>query len=161
VTGLPNIAVRHHAALLVGCLVACALPGIIGAQFEPGPWYEQIEKSSLTPPGWVFPVVWTTLYALIGIALYLFLVHAPERERRGALAVFVIQLVLNAAWSWLFFGLHQTGLALVEIVVLWLSIVTTIVLFRRHSPTAAILLVPYAVWVGFASYLNFAIWRAN
>lgn len=160
-TGLPNIAIRHHALLLVACILGCALPGVIGSQFEPGDWYAALAKSSLTPPGWAFPVVWSVLYLSIGIALYLFLVHAPERERRGALAVFAVQLALNAAWSWLFFGRHQIGLAFVEIVLLWLSIVTTIVLFRRHSRTAARLLVPYVVWVGFASYLNFAIWRAN
>lgn len=160
-TGLPHVAVRHHAVLLIGCLIISALPGVVGSQFQPGEWYAGIEKSPLTPPGWVFPVVWTSLYAMIGIALYVFLVHAPERARRPALVVFGIQLALNAAWSWLFFGLHTTGLALVEIVVLWLSIVATIVLFRRHSRGAALLLAPYAVWVGFASYLNFAIWYAN
>jgi tryptophan-rich sensory protein len=160
-TGLPNIVVRKHVALLLGCILASCLPGIIGAQFEPGEWYAQLEKSSLTPPGWVFPVAWNALYLSIGVALYLYLVHAPERERRGALAVFGIQLVLNGAWSWLFFGRHDVGTALVEIVVLWISILATMRAFARHSPFAAKLLVPYLGWVTFAAYLNFVIWHAN
>lgn len=160
-TGLPNIAVRHHAALLVGCIVASCLPGVIGAQFEPGEWYSHIEKSALTPPGWVFPVAWTTLYISIGVSFYIYLLYAPARGRRGALAVFAGQLVLNAAWSWLFFGRHLIGTALVEIVLLWASIIGTMFAFSRHSRFAAKLLVPYLAWVTFATYLNFAIWRAN
>ncbi|MBA2539324.1 MAG: tryptophan-rich sensory protein [Deltaproteobacteria bacterium] len=160
-TGLPNIALRHHAALLLGCIVASCLPGVIGAQFEPGEWYAQLEKSALTPPGWVFPIMWTALYISIGVALYIYLVHAPARGRRGALAVLAGQLVLNAAWSWLFFGRHLIGTALVEIVVLWVAILATMFAFARHSRFSAKLLVPYLVWVTFATYLNFVIWLGN
>jgi tryptophan-rich sensory protein len=160
-TGLPNIAVRHHVAVLVGCVVLSCLPGLVGSTFQPDAWYAALDKSALTTPGWVFPIAWTALYISIGVALYVYLVHAPERARRPALAVFGIQLVLNAAWSWLFFGRHAPGAALIDIAVLWVSIVATIFAFMRHSRLAGLLLVPYAVWVTFASYLNFAIWRAN
>ncbi len=157
-TGLPHIAVRHHVVALIACLAISALPGVVGSAFEPDAWYAAVEKSSLTPPGWVFPIVWTALYLSIGIALYLYRLHATDRR---ALVVFAIQLVLNGAWSWLFFGLHEPGLALIDIALLWLSIIGTMVLFSRASRVAAVLLVPYLAWVSFASYLNFAIWRAN
>ena len=159
-TGLPNVAVRHHVATFVGCVLIALLPGVIGSAFAPDAWYSSLEKSSLTPPGWVFPVAWTALYLMIGISLYAFLVSA-DGERRPALVVFGIQLVLNGAWSWLFFGLHEPGLALVDIALMWLSILATIVKFGRESKLAAGLLVPYLLWVSFASYLNFAIWAAN
>lgn len=159
-TGLPQIAVRHYLATLIGCLLIGILPGAVGMAFGPDAWYVGLEKSSLTPPNWVFPVAWTTLYITIGISLYAFVMKSPG-DRRPALAVFAVQLVLNAMWSWLFFGLHQPGLALVDIVLMWLSIVGTIVMFARGSKLAAGLLVPYLLWVSFATYLNFAIWSAN
>lgn len=158
-TGLPHIAVRHHVATLIGCLVIAMLPGVIGSVFEPDAWYAALDKSALTPPGWVFPIVWSALYLSIGVALFVFLLHT---DRRGpALAMFAVQLVLNGVWSWLFFGRHAPGAALIEIVLLWLSIAGTIALFSRASRLAAGLLVPYLAWVSFASYLTFAIWRAN
>ena len=159
-TGLPQIAVRHYIATFVGCLLIALLPGAIGSAFPPDAWYFGLEKSSLTPPNWVFPVAWTSLYVMIGISLYAFVMKA-DGKRRPALVVFAIQLVLNGAWSWLFFGLHQPGLAPVDIVLMWLPIVATIVTFGRDSKLAAALLVPYLLWVSFASYLNFAIWSAN
>lgn len=158
-TGLPQIAVRHIATF-VGCLLIALLPGAVGSAFTPDAWYLGLEKSSLTPPGWVFPVAWTSLYITIGISLYAFLITA-DGNRRPALVVFATQLVLNGAWSWLFFGKHQPGLALVDIVLLWFSIVATIAMFGRRSKLAAVLLVPYLLWVSFATYLNFAIWSAN
>lgn len=160
-TGLPNVAVRHHAAMLVGCVLLAFLPGMIGSSFGPDAWYAAIVKSSLTPPGWVFPIAWTTLYLAIGIALFVYLLHAPERTRRPTLALFGIQLVLNGAWSWLFFGLHAPGAALLDIALLWLAIAGTLYGFARHSRLAAGLLVPYLAWVSFASYLNAVIWIAN
>ncbi len=159
-TGLPQIAVRHHIATLVGCLLVSLLPGVFGSAFSPDAWYFALEKSSLTPPNWVFPVAWTSLYIMIGISLYAFLMYA-DGKRRPAVIVFAIQLVLNGAWSWLFFGRHEPALALVDIILLWLSIIALIYMFGRESKLAAGLLVPYVLWVSFATYLNFAIWSAN
>lgn len=160
-TGLPIVSPRRHTALLVGCLVASFSPGVFGARFQPGDWYAQLAKSPLTPPGWVFPIAWTTLYITIGVALYVMLLHTSGRERRLPLAVFAIQLVLNGAWSWLFFGHHAVAAALIEIGLLWISIAAMAIVFARHSRFAGKLLLPYLAWVSFATYLNFEIWRAN
>lgn len=160
-SGWPNVSLRRHALLLGACILVGFAPAAFGAAFPPGEWYAQLDKSVLTPPGWVFPVAWSLLYLAIGIALYLFLVQAPPRKRRAALVVFGVQLVLNGLWSWIFFGLHAVGAALVEIVALWLAIVATMIVFRRHSAASAKLLVPYLVWVSFATYLTFAIWSMN
>jgi tryptophan-rich sensory protein len=160
-TGLPDVAFGRYAALLAGCLLLAFLPGITGAQFPPDVWYAGLVKPALTPPGWVFPVVWSLLYITIGLSLFVFLLHVPADARRLPLAVFGVQLVLNGAWSWLFFGHHAIGLALVEMIGLWIAIVATMVVFARHSRFAAKLLVPYLAWVTFATYLTYAIWRAN
>jgi tryptophan-rich sensory protein len=160
-SGWPNVSLKRHALLLGACLLVSFLPGVFGAAFPPGEWYVHLDKSALTPPGWVFPIAWTLLYIAIGVALYLFLVQAPPPKRRGALVVFGVQLVLNALWSWIFFGLHEIGAALVEIVALWLAIVATMIVFGRHSRVSAKLLLPYLLWVSFATYLTFAIWIMN
>jgi len=160
-TGLPIVSLRRHAALLVGCIIVSFVPGVFGAQFQPGDWYARLAQSPLTPPGWVFPIVWTTLYITIGVALYGMLIDTSGRERRIPVAVFVIQLVLNGAWSQVFFGSHAVAAALIEIGALWLSIVAMVFAFARHSRFAGKLLLPYLAWVSFATYLNFEIWRAN
>jgi benzodiazapine receptor len=157
-SGWPNVSFARYAALVIGCLAAGLAPGLVGARFQPGAWYEQLARSPLTPPGWVFPTVWTVLYLMIGIALFIVII---EGGRRLALVAFGMQAVLNAAWSWLFFGRHAVGAALVEIVVLWLAIVATIAVFARHSRAAAWILVPYLAWVSFATYLTFEVWRLN
>jgi len=146
---------------LLLCLLIAFVPGAIGGRFRPGEWYAALAKPPLTPPGWIFPVVWTLLYAMMGVALFLVWRRREAQLRRPALAVFAAQLVLNAAWSWLFFGLHRPDLAFLDIVLLWLLILASIVLFRRIRPLAAALLVPYLAWVSFASYLNFMLWRLN
>lgn len=139
------------------CLVLAFLPGVVGSWFGPGEWYDGVTKSALTPPGWVFPIAWTTLYITIGVSLYLFLSRTPPGARRVPLIAFGAQLVLNGLWSYLFFGLHAPGIALVEIVVMWISILATIIAFSRTSRAAALLLLPYLAWVSFATYLNAAI----
>lgn len=144
-------------ATLLGCLLVSFAPGIVGSRFGPGDWYDSIEKSPLTPPGWVFPVAWTLLYALMGIALWRFLETTRTARSRGV-ALFGTQLVLNGLWSYLFFGLHQPGAALVEIAMLWIAIAASLIEFARHSRTAAALLAPYLAWVSFAAYLNFFVW---
>jgi benzodiazapine receptor len=150
---------RPRALRLLACLAASFAPGVIGSRFEPGAWYQTIEKSALTPPGWVFPVVWPVLYLMMGVALWRFLEAAPRRDRSIGAALFAVQLVLNGLWSYLFFGLQRPGLALVEILLLWASIAAVITVFHRHSRLSAGLLVPYLAWVSFAAFLNFEVWR--
>jgi len=144
---------------------ASLLAGIIGSFFTapsiPG-WYTTIEKSMLTPPSWVFGPVWTLLYILMGIAAFLVWQKGLQsRVVRAALLVFFVQLVLNATWSIIFFGYQNPGLALVDIALLWLAIVCTMKRFYPVSKTAAYLLLPYLLWVSFATYLNFTIWTLN
>lgn len=144
-------------------LVAVALsvaPGIIGSIFGPGEWYASLDKSPLTPPGFVFPIVWTALYFMMGIALWQFWESdAPGDAKRVGTALFAVQLVLNGMWSYLFFGLQRPDLALLDIVLLWTAIAASIVAFARYRRSAALLLAPYLAWVTFATYLNFEIWR--
>jgi translocator protein len=145
---------------LVGWVALPLLAGLVGSQFEPGTWYAGLEKPPWNPPSWVFGPVWTTLYVLMGVAAWL----VWDRSGAGAsaaLTLFVVQLVLNAAWSWLFFGLQSPGLALIEIVVLWALIVATTMLFWRVRAGAGALMLPYLAWVTFATALNFEIWRLN
>ncbi|KIU30171.1 CrtK protein [Sphingomonas melonis] len=124
-------------------------------------WYVALQKPALTPPGWVFPVAWTSLYILLGLAVALIL-HARGARGRGlALAVFAVQFALNLAWTPLFFGAHRIGAALVVIVaMLLLSIVTTL-LFGRIRTAAAWLMVPYMVWISFAGVLTWRIGQLN
>jgi translocator protein len=136
------------------------LAGVVGSQFQPGEWYATLAKPSWNPPSWVFAPVWTTLYALMGVAAWL----VWDRHRgaaQTALTLFVLQLIANAAWSWLFFGLQSPFLAFIDIVVLWLLIIATTLAFRRLRPIAAALLLPYLAWVTFAAALNYQIWRLN
>ncbi len=125
-----------------------------------GSWYQTLDKPTWEPPGWAFPVVWTALYIAMGVAAWL--VWMSGREGRGrAVALHGLQLALNAGWTLVFFYLQNPGLALVEIVALWLAILATALAFRRFSPVAAALMAPYLGWVAFAALLNHAIWRAN
>lgn len=142
----------------------CLAVGGLGAVFttpEINGWYRTIAKPTWNPPDWVFGPVWTTLYVLMAIAAWL--VWRPMGMKEGArpLTLFAIQLALNFAWSWIFFGLHQPGWAFAEIVILWLTILATIVAFFCRSRTAGWLLIPYLAWVTFAGVLNFTIWRLN
>ena len=143
-------------------LAAGALGGFWTAPAtHPGGWYYQIEKPSWTPPSWLFGPVWTALYVAMGVAAWLVWKNGGWEANRGALTLFFVQLVLNAAWSGLFFGLESPGLAMAEIVLLWVSILATLLAFWRVSRPAGLLLVPYLLWVTFASALNFAVWRLN
>lgn len=125
------------------------------------PWYVALAKPALTPPPWVFPVAWTLLYILLGLALAMILHARGARGRGAAIAVFAAQFAFNLAWTPLFFGAHRIGAALLVIVVmLVLSIVTTI-MFGRIRTIAAWLMVPYMVWISFAGVLTFGIGRLN
>lgn len=146
---------------LAGWLLASFAAGAIGSRFMPGPWYESLAKPSWNPPGAVFGPVWTVLYILMGVSAWLVWKRAGFRAARAPLALFMIQLVLNALWSYLFFGLHHISAAFVDIVILWAAILAVTVLFWRKVRTAGILMLPYLAWVGFASFLNFTLWQMN
>jgi benzodiazapine receptor len=143
-------------AAVITVLVAAA--ATTGSQYMPGPWYETLNKPSFTPPNWLFPVAWTVLYIMIAAAGWL------VWRRSGlsaAMAVWGLGLVLNALWSYLMFGRHDIGGALVNVAALWLSIAAFIVAAWAIDHRAALLFAPYLVWVSFATVLNFAIWRLN
>ncbi|WP_337877037.1 TspO/MBR family protein [Elioraea sp.] len=142
-------------------LLACFAAATTGAVFRPGPWYDRLDKPSWTPPDWAFPVAWTLLYIAIGVAPWLVWRAAGLAGAALPLAVWAVQLALNAAWSWLFFGLRRMDLAFAEVVALWLSIALMIALFLPISVTAGLLMVPYLVWVSFAAVLNLAVWQRN
>lgn len=154
------------------------MAGVIGAFFTApsiAGWYAGIVKPALNPPAWVFGPVWTTLFALMGIAAFLVwssYAEASEDKKKGikiALALFGVQLVLNTLWSIIFFGstsltingLNNIGIAFIEIIFLWLAILATIIAFAKISQPAAWLLLPYILWVSFAGYLNYSIWMLN
>lgn len=125
-------------------------------------WYQFLEKPVLNPPNWVFGPVWTLLYILMGVALFLIWKKGwKDKKVKIAINIFFIQLVLNALWSILFFGLQNPLLAFIEIVVLWISIVITMEKFYQISKPAMELLIPYLLWVSFAGYLNAFIWLLN
>lgn len=141
-------------------VVLVFLAALIGTQFGPGPWYVALQKPSWTPPNWLFGPVWTVLY--IGIAVAGWLVWTSKSPAKAkALLFWAVQLLLNGLWSYLFFGLQQPGLALVDIVLLLIAIVLFIAHARPANPIAAWLFVPYGLWVAFATALNFAIWQLN
>ncbi len=139
--------------------------GIIGSVFTAKSvktWYLTLQKPFFNPPGWIFGPVWIFLYTLMGISSYMIWQdRAINNLVKPALIIFGVHLVLNALWSILFFGLKNPGLAFIEIIVLLIFIVIIIFLFYKINPRAAYLLIPYLVWVSFASILNFSIWKLN
>ncbi|WP_341894848.1 TspO/MBR family protein [Ferrovibrio terrae] len=159
----PVLSLPSLGALALSLIACFAISGLGGA-ITAGPvksWYPTLAKPALTPPDLAFPIVWTLLYALMAIAAWLVWRSAGLRRARGALTMFGIQLLLNLAWSALFFGLQRPDLALAEIAILWAAIATTATLFWRHDRRAALLLAPYLAWVSFAVWLNAAIWWLN
>lgn len=141
-------------------LMVGAIAGITTAKAIPV-WYATLNRPSFNPPNWLFGPVWTTLYIIMGITLYLVWSRPPGKERDMAMVAFGIQLALNFGWSYIFFYYRQLGFALLEIVVLWLSILAMILLFYRVRPLAAYLNIPYLAWVTFATVLNGAYFRLN
>ena len=152
---------------LVGSVLLCEAAGAAGSVFTSDgvrDWYPTLEKPSFTPPSWVFAPVWTVLYALMGLSLYLASERRSEEDEnlwRASRALFGIQLGLNVLWSYVFFGRRAPGWALVEISFLWVAIVATTLAFFRISRTAGLLLLPYLLWSSFAVMLNRSIWRLN
>ncbi len=146
---------------LIGFIVVCQLAGALGAVATDTTLYATIERPALAPPGWVFGPVWLALYTAMGVAGWLVWSAAPSRARSRALGWFAVQLVLNAAWTPVFFGVPSFGGGLVVIVALLAAIVATMIVMARASRLAAGLFAPYLAWVGFATYLNAAIWWLN
>jgi len=147
------------------CIAVCEAAGVVGAFFTRpaiGTWYAALDKPGFTPPNWLFGPVWIALYALMGVSAYLVWRRGiAGRAVKWALAVFAAQLVLNAAWSPAFFGLRSTLAGLAVIIPLWFVICATIVLFWRVTKPAGMLLVPYIVWVTYATALNASLWQLN
>lgn len=151
--------------LFIFSIFICQLAGFIGSFFTIRAiptWYASLNKPYFNPPGWIFAPVWTILYSLMGIALFLILSKGMEKQSvRIAVGIFAAQLMLNALWSIIFFGLKNPFFAFVEIIFLWFAILASIIAFFRLSRTAAILLIPYLLWVSFAAVLNFYLWNLN
>lgn len=151
----------HSLTTLFGFIAACFVTAFIGSLFRPGDWYERLAKPSWRPPNGVFAPVWSVLYFSIAISGWLVWRKAGFVNAAFPLTAYFVQLVLNAAWSPIFFRVHRLDVGFFDISLLWLSIVTTIILFYPIQAAAALLLVPYLAWVSFAAALNFAIWRLN
>jgi Tryptophan-rich sensory protein (mitochondrial benzodiazepine receptor homolog) len=151
---------KNILGIIVGILV-CELAGAIGAFFTMPNipiWYAGLVKTPLNPPNWIFGPVWTILFALMGVAMFLIWEKGGKNKTVAyALNVFALQFVLNIWWSVIFFGMKNPTLALWEIFAFWLAIIWTIVLFWKISRPAAYVLLPYILWVSFAAYLNYSI----
>lgn len=149
---------------LIGSIVLCELVGIISTPFTIASiptWYRTLNKPFFSPPNWIFAPVWTILYLMMGISLYLIWKRGVNKKTKTPLLYFSIQLALNFLWSVVFFGLHSPLSAFVTIVFLWMMILVSIKRFYPLSRPAAYLLVPYILWVSFASVLNLAIVLLN
>jgi translocator protein len=152
----------------VKAVISIATPQVVGItsslfnETGEGSWYRSIAKPDWNPPGWVFAPVWTSLYVLMGIAFYIiWKSNATSGVKNRAMSFWIIQLVLNFFWTFIFFGQEQIGLALIEMTLLWLAILFTIFSFSKISKLSAWLMVPYISWVSFAWILNYTIWQLN
>jgi translocator protein len=150
---------------LIFSIVICQLAGIIGSFFTApaiNSWYQFLTKPAFAPPNWLFAPVWIALYFLMALSFYLvWQKKGRKRKENAALALFLGHLILNLAWSIIFFGWQMIGLALIEILLLWVILLLVIIRFAGIDKRAAWLLVPYLVWVSFASFLNYQFWILN
>ena len=150
---------------LVIAIIVSLSAGAIGSLFTTPAipiWYNSLAKPALNPPSWVFGPVWTILFILMGIAVFLVWRKGLDRkEVKVALAIFIFQLFLNVFWSVLFFGFKNPGVAFTEIISLWFAIMALVLAFYQISRAASYLIIPYILWVSFASYLNYAIWQLS
>lgn len=139
-------------------LAGCGAAATTGALFDPGDWYEGLEKPSWTPPKWLFPLAWTTLYLCMSFAA----MRIAQLEDNGhAMAFYALQLALNTLWTPIFFGLHRMRAGMIVILCLWLAVFCTMVAFFRLDWIAGALFLPYVAWVTIASALNWSVWRLN
>jgi benzodiazapine receptor len=149
---------------LAGFVAMCLLVEFVSARatsLSVSSWYVDLQKPVWTPPGWVFPIAWTLLYLSMGVAAWMVWQVRSTESVGLALTFFGVQLFLNLLWSMIFFGMRQIGWGLVDISLLWLSIAGTIVAFYSVRPSAALLMIPYLMWVSYATALNFTIWKLN
>lgn len=156
---------KRSVGILIGFILLCeavgAIGGLVTAESVPT-WYTSLDKPGFTPPNWLFGPVWISLYLLMGIGIWMvWREYADEHNKRTAYLAFLIQLLLNGVWTPVFFGGHQLLIGLVIIVALWLSILFMIWAYRKVSPLAAWLQVPYLLWVSYATALNAALWWLN
>lgn len=145
-------------------IVLCFVVAGVGARWTAGEvkgWFGTLTRPAIAPPNWIFGPVWSFLYALMAVAAWRVWLATPSPERTWSLGLFLVQLVLNLAWSWIFFHRHAIGAALAEVAVLWAVIALTTVAFSRAAPIAGWLMIPYLAWVTFATVLNAAFWRLN
>lgn len=153
--------VKNISKLIIS-IALCLSAGALGSLFTSSSiptWYAALQKPAFNPPSWIFGPVWTLLYIMMGIALYL--VWTNKKKSKTAITIFGIQLALNALWSILFFGLKSPLYAFIDIIALWITILLAIIYFYKTSKTAAYLLIPYILWVSFASVLNFYLMILN
>lgn len=152
---------------IVKLIIAIAIPvvtGLIASWFTSqsvGTWFTTLNRPSFAPPNWVFGPVWTLLYVLMGISLYIIWRRPESIQKEKALFIFGLQLTCNFLWSFFFFYMRRPSFALVDIIVLWILIIIMIVRFYRLSPTAGLLNIPYLLWVSFALALNYQYWKLN
>jgi benzodiazapine receptor len=150
--------------VLVLCILLCYSAAGIGSMFTisaiPG-WYRTLNKPTFNPPNWIFGPVWSVLYLMMAVALWLVWQKIGWNWKHPAYYIFLIQLVLNALWSVIFFSWHRLDWAMLDIILLWSSILATMLTFWTVNPVAGALLIPYLCWVSFASVLNYAIWKLN
>jgi len=158
-----RISVAAQAGGLAAWLAASLLTGGVGAiaTANAANFFGDLIRPSWAPPAWLFGPVWSALYVLMGFAAWLVWRRHGFAGATAALALFIVQLLANALWTWLFFAWHQGALAFAEIVVLWILIATLVVMFWRLHRLAAALLLPYLAWVGFAAALSLSLWRLN
>ncbi len=154
---------NQQIAGLVAWLGLSFIAATIGAvaSIEAGAFYTQLQRPEWAPPPTVFGPVWTMLYTLMGIAAWLVWRVGGLRAAQSALSLFTVQLAINALWSWLFFGWHRGALAFADVLLLWALIVATLISFWRITPLAGALLIPYLLWVSFATALNLSVWQLN
>jgi len=151
----------RQALALAAWFVLCFAASATAVFVSTGGWYAGLHKPPWNPPPWIFGPAWTLLYVMMAVAAWLVWREGGWKARRLALVFFLIQWLLNALWTPLFFGMHRSGLAFADIIVLWLALAVTLRLFWQASKLAGVLLVPYLAWISFAAALNNAIWRMN
>ena len=147
-------------AFVAACFAAAAIGGV-ATSLSLDTWYPELKKPGWTPPNCVFGPVWAALYLMMAVAAWLVWRRTGVKGGRRPLGLFVWQLVLNAGWAWLFFGLRDPMPAFFELSALWFAVAATLAVFWKVSRPAGLLLVPYFLWTTFAAVLNFAIWRLN
>ena len=153
----------RHILGLIGWLALCFAAAAVGAvaSSESALFYGQLDLPGWAPPAWLFGPVWTILYILMGISAWLVWRVNGFYPAGKALTLFIVQLAANAVWTWIFFVWKQGSLAFFEIIFLWGLLIATMIAFRRIKPIAAVLLLPYFIWVSFASVLTYTVWKLN